>query len=352
MEKKEMSDELIERYLYDVVRHLPDKQKKDIEQELTSLIDDMVEERLESGTESRTAGIKAVLNKLGDPAKLARSYRGENACLIGGEYYDSYCFVLKIVLLCAGVGMLISNIVSAMIHVVAAEGITAGVWNDMAGIGAIPRVLLGLFGAITLVYAIMERKHVKIEMGEAVWTLEKLPQIPYKKAVISRVDSAFGLGFHVLMAVLVIFVPQLLGPWVKQDGVMVAVSVFNLSVWKQVLPLFLICITMGVIEELVKLVAGRYTYSVMIITLLSDAVCFGVTFILFKLFPVWNENFIPELEAALGYTINAKFDILTYFNTAAFTNGFLLFLLLCCILNTGVTVYRTVRYGEAKRKNG
>lgn len=72
--------ELIERYIYAVSRRLPVSQRADIEQELRTLIEDMIQERChgEVGQEQ----IMALLKELGDPAYLAGQYREEQKYLI------------------------------------------------------------------------------------------------------------------------------------------------------------------------------------------------------------------------------------------------------------------------------
>lgn len=343
------SNELVEKYLYDVIRRLPEKQRTDIERELKSLIEDMIEERMETGEMDRELCVGAVLNELGNPAKLARSYRGEHDSLISGEYYDNYCFVLKTVLICAGVGILVSNIMSAVIHAVTYTGETEGIikvmTNDMINIGFIPTTLLQIFGVITLIYAIMERNQVKVTTDKTPWTWEKLPDIPFKKAVIKRVDSVIGIVFLVLFAVIFTFIPQLIGAWLKQaDGTLVAVPVFNLTIWDQVLPIFLLSLGAGLVDEIAKLIAGRYSYAVMYVNIVTNAVSVVLAMILFKLFPIWNAEFLPELEAVTGRTFQAEFDIMTYFNTGIFSNILIGIILFAAVLEVGTTVYRTLRY--------
>ena len=121
-----MENNLIERYLYDVVRRLPEKQRKDIEEELRTLIEDMLEERKGDGGAEE---VEAVLSELGDPAKLAMKYRGEEAHLIGGEYYPIYCQILKLVLICVGVGVTISAVVHWIVQLPAQEEGMNGVVN-------------------------------------------------------------------------------------------------------------------------------------------------------------------------------------------------------------------------------
>lgn len=345
--KENISNGLIERYLYDVVRRLPEKQRADIEQELRTLIEDMAEERAESGEFNREECEKAVLSELGDPEKLAKSYRGDGDSLISGEYYDRYCFILKIVLICTGVGMLVSYIVSAVVNVINAETIAGSIWKNTIGIGVdIPAALLNVFAVITLIFAVMQRYNVKIDLEEEGWSIDKLPQVPYKKAVISRGESAVGIVFGILVAVLFSYQPQLMGAWIKQNDVMVSIPVFNLSVWYKALPFFLIGVMTGIISDLVKFVAGRYNYKVMITTIVMDAIGVVTTFIFFTMFPVFNENFIPELQQATGRILAEKGDILSYFNTDTFTKGLLAFIFFCFLLDMATTVYYTVRYGN------
>ena len=100
--------DIIDRYIYDVVRRLPPNQRQDIERELRSLIEDM----LESGPENRN--VEDVLKELGNPLDLARQYRGDSQYLIGPENFDSYTFVLKIVLICCLVSAVVSGIVQSV----------------------------------------------------------------------------------------------------------------------------------------------------------------------------------------------------------------------------------------------
>ena len=80
--------EMIERYVYDVVRRLPQSQREDISRELRTLIDDMMEERADSGkTEQENA--EEVLKELGSPFALAGKYRDSKKYLIGQGVRES-----------------------------------------------------------------------------------------------------------------------------------------------------------------------------------------------------------------------------------------------------------------------
>ncbi len=347
MMKEKISNELTEKYLYDVVRRLPEKQRKDIEQELRSLIEDMIEEREGSSDVSREECERAVLTELGDPAKMARSYRGDGEGLISGEYYDRYCYILKIVLICAGAAILLSDIISAMVHVVNEELLSRSVWWEVFDIGiTLPSALLQIFGVITLIFALMQRYHVKLDLSEEAWSVEKLPQIPYKKAMISRGESAVGIVFGVLVIILFAYRPQLMGAWIRQGDEMISIPLFNLSVWGKVLPFFIISVMAGIISDFVKLVAGRYNYRVMVTTIAMDIIGFIMTFIFMKVLPIWNKDFVQSLQRETGIVFSSKGDLMIYYNTDTLINGIVIVILFFFLLDIATTVYYTVRYGN------
>ena len=85
----------IERYIYQVIRRVPKKNQKDIEQELRLLIDDMLEKRC--GALPRTKkDLDVVLVELGAPGDLAAQYLDvPRRSLIGPELFPKYIFILK-----------------------------------------------------------------------------------------------------------------------------------------------------------------------------------------------------------------------------------------------------------------
>lgn len=346
-----MENNLIERYLYDVVRRLPEKQRKDIEEELRTLIEDMLEERQKDrGTEE----IKAVLSELGEPAKLAMKYRGEEAHLIGGEYYPIYCQILKLVLICVGVGVAISAVVHLVVQLPAQGGGMNGVVNSVVdgfiSLGSLPEALLSAFGLVTLVFFVMERNQVKLQKKEP-WSLEKLTQIPSAKAVIPKSDSVVGVFFGVLIMVIFIALPECIGYWGKNaDGELVAVSVFNLSIWSKVIPLFVISFSAGVVDDLVKLAVGHYNRTVMYVSIVCSLISVAAVTICLKGYEIFNLHFAEELSAITGETFSAKYDILTHWQSGiasrVLPNFLLAVIVLITLLDLAVTVYRTLRYGQ------
>lgn len=345
-------EKLIERYLYDVVRRLPEKQKKDIEEELRTLIEDMVAERQENG-KSEEKNITAVLSELGEPAKLAAKYRGEDAHLIGGAYFPLYCQILKIVLICVGVSTAVSAVIGLFISTDTAsmDGVIRTIQDGFIDFFMLPSALIQAFGWVTLIFFLMERNQVKLQSSNSPWTPDKLPSVPYKKAVIAKSDSIAGIVFGVLFAVWFICAPEYMGAWVMNGSEeMVAIPIFNMEIWSRLLPLFILSFTTGIIDDFVKLVVGRYNQAVMWVNIVCNTISVVVTVYLLKGVALWNPNFVTELSSATGKSFSSKFDVLAYWNTEA-GNGmllsdiFLAIILFAVVLDTGITIYRTLRYG-------
>lgn len=341
---------IMDRYLYDVTRRLPEKQKEDIRKELHSLIEDMLEERAGNG-KSMQDNLNDVLEELGEPSKLAAKYRGGGEYLIGSSYYPMYCQVLKIVLWCVGVSLAISAVVSWITSYrtpegIFLDGIIGNIGKGFIDFASIPGALLQNFGAVTLIFFLMERNQVKIDASGEKWKIEKLPQIPCEKAIISRGESLFGMAFGIVFLVLFIWSPEIIGATFKTaTGEYMSVSVFNVEIWNKLLPLFIISFTAGIVEDAVKLATGAYTMLAMVTTLITGMISMTATAALFTLYPVWNPNFAKVIEQITGRTFQAEADIMSYWNTSAPTSIVLGIILLCIIINMIATVYKTVRYG-------
>ena len=84
----------MDRYIYQVIHRLPKAQREEVRMELEELISDMYADR---------GSMEEVLTELGDPAEFAKQYQNEQKYLIGPEYFDTYLWFVKVVLICAAV---------------------------------------------------------------------------------------------------------------------------------------------------------------------------------------------------------------------------------------------------------
>lgn len=358
---KEKDKDLMERYLYEAARHVRKEQREEAVMELQELISDMAE----------SAPMEEVLQKLGDPADYARQYREENRYVVGPDYYDNYEWVLKIVIAC----VLGSSLISAVIQGLQTQG-------EALLLGMVPNIigriigrffseailsLIASFGAVTLVFAVLERQHVKVELKEkkrwsvkklkknaapkGVWTPGLLGPVPDKRALIQRSDSIVSIIFAVFFGGLFLLAPQLFGAYVFENGELVnTIPVFNLAQWPRILavllPAFLICF----VDAVIRLVTGRYCKLVLLSNFVSGILQVLLAAVALKGMPFWNQDFPQQVERAFGIRFTANADLLTHFGTAFFSNVILCVIVAAVLLEMGVTVYRTLRFGTDRKK--
>ena len=68
-----ITTDLTDRYVWAVVRSLPEDQRDEVGRELRASIEDAIETRLEAGESAKDAEVNA-LQELGDPSRLAGQY--------------------------------------------------------------------------------------------------------------------------------------------------------------------------------------------------------------------------------------------------------------------------------------
>ena len=91
-------NELIERYVLEVGRHLPRSKRADIGMELSSLLHDALEQRAAMAGKEPTVKMAAdVLREFGKPEVIAGQYRPEQH-LIGPQLFPIYKLVLTVAL--------------------------------------------------------------------------------------------------------------------------------------------------------------------------------------------------------------------------------------------------------------
>jgi hypothetical protein len=75
MSNRLSSDELLSRYVHEVSRRLPKKQREDVARELHSLLRETFEAgAAETGRQLSPTAVALILKELGSPAEMARKY--------------------------------------------------------------------------------------------------------------------------------------------------------------------------------------------------------------------------------------------------------------------------------------
>ena len=339
----------MDRYIYQVIRRLPKAQRDEVRMELEELISDMYTDK---------GSMEEALTELGDPAEFAKQYQGDQRYLIGPEYFDTYLWFVKVVIVCAAIPILLISLINAIgeMPAITAQNsasviIRAIVDGLITGITDAILSCVSAFGAVTLTFAIMERKKVKTPTSRSRWTPKFLEPVPDKKAIISRGDSIVGIIFIVIFSVLLIFAPHFFAAFFTEGETVMTVPIFNLEQWGIVLPVFILSLLIGLADEILRLVVGVYCRLVMISNIVCGVLQIVLSIIVLKVLPIWNPNFVLEIEQALGDHADSGARFLTYWNADMVSNGFLAFIIAITLFEIGVTIYKTLRYGVAVKSN-
>jgi len=351
--------DMIERYIYEVVKRVPQELREEISLELQSLIEDMCEKE--------DCTVEEALQKLGNPAEFAKRYNDGPNYLIGPEYYGDYMWVLKLGLI--GIG--ISAVISAIMEAITGMGATSEMHTliqcfvtffvelfSTATNGA-----YSVIGIVTIIFGVLEWKKVKVSLkpeekwdvddlskntaNAKSWTPNFLPPVPDKRAIISRGDSIFSIVFIIVFAALLLMAPQLFGAFHFDDNKLISsVCVFNLEAWDRIAPLLVFSLFIGLVDEIVRLVTGYYCKLVMYSNIICNTIQIACGIVLLKVLPFWNPDFPNKLQEYMDITEFSKGDILRFWGSNTFNNYILAGICLISCIEIGVSVYTTLRYSK------
>lgn len=331
--------DLINRYVYAVTKELPAKQRVDIEKELRTLIEDMLEQQ--EGPESDEAKLKKVLISLGDPAVLANNYRESKRYLIGPQYFDTYVLVLKIVLgavfIGVSVAVIVANIFSAQQNIV----------DILTGyLGSVFSALLQASVWVTVGFYIAERSGRNLmdkKSEKEGWSLSQLPVIPEKKAAISRAESIVSIIFSTVFIAILYFAPQLFAVYISDAGEgLVTIPVFNLELLNRYKLLFVVIFAISVSREVLKLIAGRWTFKVSVVFSVISIAAAVLMLLVFTNPNIWN----PDFSAEIMKHTNLSFNFENLWSKVV--TVFIIIIAASAVYESASALYKGIRYGVAK----
>ena len=302
-----MKNNLIERYIYAVTRHMQENEAADISRELDELITSMLAERADKpGSEDEK--VREVLMDLGSPEALSRKYTGKaNDSLIGQPHYSLYRKVLKFVLLAVALGTSIGILVSVI-----SEGANLGLSGGERVLDAVVEwttslysALLGGFAWVTIIFAILYRKGVKLDFD--VDDLDDLPEVPEENVRIDRGELIGEVIFVTLFAVLFIALPYVNLPII---GIAAKpIPLFTPEVLINVRYLLIASILTTILEMIFKFVDGRFSLRVVAAMILANLLSVVTVLTWFgnpeAMNPVFAERF-QELTGLSVYGINGQ----------------------------------------------
>ncbi len=276
---------LIDRYIAEVGRHLPEKDRADIEAEIRSTLEDGIEER--GG--ANEANIKSVLQEFGDPALLAEKYSSPKRYLIGPLWYDGYIETLKRVLSTA---LPIFLVVTFLVRLANQPGNVVGSFMDAAWNTFYVGLQIVLW--VTIGFIIAERTGADPNDAPSkqprVWTPDQLPLLPRKRQMdISEVVTSMALviGGGLLIA----WSPRILS--IQNNGE--AIPFLHPNLWNLWLPIFFVLVGLTVVHELFKLAIGNWTRALTITNVILGVAAIAYIVALITTQNVFNPAFVTAL---------------------------------------------------------
>lgn len=284
---------LTDHYVVATLAHVPAKQRADVETDLRAAIADAIDARLASGDAKDPAHHDkdvemAVLNEMGDPARLAANYAGHPLTLIGPQVYLAWkrlttlllWIVLPIVAVLVPIGMWLGD---------DADTVFAYVGTT---VGATLTVGVHLVFWVTLVFAVMERSGTSAEEWSEPWSVARLEESADVR--VSGVETAVAVGALAVTAAFIIW--QEVWPWATSSSGE-GLPVINSDLWAFILPALLVVMAIEAIAAIARQVRGRWTVRDWWLTL-----ALNVTTVSLLAVPVARHDFLNrDLAQELGW---------------------------------------------------
>ena len=120
------------------------------------------------------------------------------------------------------------------------------------------------------------------------------------------------------------------------------ISVFDLSVIRNIAPIFVLSISISIVEQIIRLVDARYSIRVMLSTIVCGVLTFSLGVLILKGFSIWNVNFMTELNASFHFQDALSVPI----NFELIENIFLGLMAFGTVVEIIKTVVRTIQYAN------
>ena len=215
---------LIDKYIAEVGKHLPRKNRADIEAEIRSTLEDMLEERNQGKAPADEATVMQLLKEYGSPREVAATYK-THQYLIGPRLFPIFEWVIRIVVaVVAGASLLGFGLGLTETGLTGPAFLSAlGEWfSDLIG------GLVAAFGNVVLVFAILERTKAAHEFEKEFkeWDPKELEAAPDPDKV-DLPDHIATLIFTFLGLVVLNLYPNLMAIRYLSNGAWVTLPVLT-----------------------------------------------------------------------------------------------------------------------------
>ncbi len=286
----------VDRYIYAVVKYLPEKDRAEISEELRANISDML------GDDPSEENIVRILEEMGSPFKLALSYMSSEHYIIGPKVYHLYLEVLKIV----AVAAVIIGIITFTLELITEVGDIASLGGIIgviiSGFTTIFSVLVGLIFWVTVIFVIIERTDStdevlsSIEKPFKVSNLKEIPDVGRKK--ISKIEMVITLVMTIVFLYIFVYRNDLIAIYTQND----TIRIFNGDIIARYKFIILISGGLSILVSILKLIYGRWNELLGILTAVDSLVNLGVTVLVLSNRDLLNRRFMVFLEEVIEKT--------------------------------------------------
>ena len=259
MKLNEKTKELLQRYLLGVKKELGGKEQEDIAAEIESYIYDLLEERYADEKEISSKQLESVLDEMGAPRKVAAQYSPQRY-LIGPRLFPVYWLVLKILAAVVTGGLTLSLIISTVVSEPASPTL-----NAIEFIGSLWSGLLSAAGAVTIVFAIIERA----TQGKTIEEIEELnkfkvsdlPELPEYEKKFSPVGTSIEIILGVLGILFFTYIQNINGqvPFFINPGSNVKMVRFFTDNFMPFVPVILALTGLDIARNITLLVQSKHS---------------------------------------------------------------------------------------------
>ncbi len=243
---------LIDNYISEVGKYLPKKNREDIQAEIRSALQDMLDDRTAAGRELNDDLVLEVLKEYGSPERVAASYQGERY-LIGPRLYPAFERTIRIALPIIGVLALIG--LSVALARMPLEGKAAAeqvgqALSDFFG------SFISVLGMIVLVFAILERTMPNLKTKPEDWD----PKSLYKVSLPDRIsigEPIMSVIFTLAVMILFNFFPNIIGFTWPERGEWTSLPILSQTFWSY-LPVLNLLWTAQVVLYLSQIYRGQW----------------------------------------------------------------------------------------------
>lgn len=334
--------EILKRYLYEIGRQLPLKQRDDILKELESSLMDTFEsekkycEKTESNEckffESDEDIMIGIIKDFGCPKCVASKYTTNNY-LIGPRYFETYKLVLRIVLTV----MIIITTVSFCMGFFLAESTNSLIEPFSNLIAGLLSGIVSSIGMVTIIFYLIDR-NVPDSFDpnkERDFDPRKLPPVPTSREKIKYSDIIIDIVACIVFLFLLNIQPDKLNIYFMQDNIKSwsAIPLFNPASLAFYLPFWNVLLVSSLINKVVILLKGRNTFAsdlVHIILSIASVIALGAL--------IYDKNLLGFTQANFSESLKALYPlVLTGIKASVAV------VMTVIVVFTGVRVFRLVK---------